>query len=62
MTPEAKARLTIDSMLKASGWQIQNYAERAIDASFGIAVREYPLKLNQKADYLLFILALQLAL
>ncbi len=55
MTPEAKARLTIDSMLKAAGWQIQNYAERAIDASFGIAVREYPLKLNQKADYLLFI-------
>ncbi len=55
MTPEAKARQTIDSMLEASEWQIQNYAERAIDASFGVAVREYPLKLNQKADYLLFI-------
>ncbi len=55
MTPEAKARQTIDSMLEASGWQIQNYAERAIDASLGVAVREYPLKLNQKADYLLFI-------
>ncbi len=55
MTPEAEARQTIDSMLEASEWQIQNYAERAIDASFGVAVREYPLKLNQKADYLLFI-------
>lgn len=55
MTPEAEARQTIDSMLEASGWQIQNYAERAIDASFGVAVREYPLKYNQKADYLLFI-------
>ena len=55
MTPEAEARQTIDSMLEASGWQIQNYAERATDASLGVAVREYPLKYNQKADYLLFI-------
>ncbi len=54
MTPEAEARLTIDSMLEASGWQIQNYAERATNASLGVAVREYPLKYNQKADYLLF--------
>lgn len=55
MTPEVEARQTIDSMLEASGWQIQNYAERAIDAFLGVAVREYPLKYNQKADYLLFI-------
>ncbi len=55
MTPEAKARQTIDSMLETSGWQIQNYAERATDASFGVAVREYPLRFNQRADYLLFI-------
>ncbi|RKU13799.1 type III restriction endonuclease subunit R [Candidatus Poribacteria bacterium] len=55
MTPEREARQTIDRMLEESGWQIQNYAERATDASFGVAVREYPLRFNQRADYLLFI-------
>ncbi len=55
MTPEREARQTIDNMLEASGWQIQNYAELATDASFGVVVREYPLKNNQSADYLLFI-------
>ncbi|MYI92973.1 DEAD/DEAH box helicase, partial [Candidatus Poribacteria bacterium] len=55
MTPEAEARQTIDSMLEASGWQIQNYAERETDASFGVAVREYLLQDEQQADYLLFI-------
>ncbi|RKU31386.1 hypothetical protein C6497_02515 [Candidatus Poribacteria bacterium] len=55
MTPEAKARQTIDSMLETSGWQIQNYAEHDTDASLGVAIREYPLRFNQRADYLLFI-------
>ena len=55
MKPEEKARQNIDSMLEASGWQIQNYKERNTDAAFGVAVREYPLKYDQSADYLLFI-------
>ncbi len=55
MTPEREARQTIDSMLRESKWKIQNYAERAIDASLGVAVREYPLQDEQQADYLLFI-------
>ena len=55
MTPESEARQTIDSMLEASGWQIQNYSERTTDASLGVAVREYPLQNKQSADYLLFI-------
>ena len=55
MTPEARARQTIDSMLEASGWHIQNYTERATDASLGVAIREYPLSNDQSADYLLFI-------
>ena len=55
MTHERDARQTIDSMLEASGWHIQNYAERATDASLGVAVREYPLQDDQSADYLLFI-------
>ena len=55
MTPEAIARQTIDNMLEASGWKIQNYADRDTDSSLGVAVREYPLKYNQRVDYLLFI-------
>lgn len=55
MTPEAKARQTIDNMLEASGWNIQNHAEHVPDAALGVAVREYPLRDNQRADYLLFI-------
>ena len=42
-------------MLEAAGWQIQNYAERDTDAALGVAVREYRLRADQRADYLLFI-------
>ena len=55
MTPEQRARRTIDSILEAAGWQIQNYAEHNTAVAFGVAVREYPLRADQKADYLLFI-------
>ena len=55
MTPENRARRNIDKMLEASGWHIQNYAERDIDVALGVAVREYRLKADQRADYLLFI-------
>ena len=55
MTPEERARRNIDKMLEASGWQVQNYAERDTDVALGVAVREYPLKYDQRADYLLFI-------
>ena len=55
MTPEQKSRRNIDNMLEASGWHIQNYAERNTDAALGVAVREYRLRADQRADYLLFI-------
>ena len=55
MTPEASARRNIDKMLEAAGWQIQDYAERNTDAALGVAVREYRLRADQRADYLLFI-------
>ena len=55
MTPEKRARRNIDKMLEASGWQVQDYAERDTDAALGVAVREYQLRGNQRADYLLFI-------
>ena len=42
-------------MLEAAGWQIQNHAGHDTAAARGVAVREYPLKDNQSADYLLFI-------
>jgi len=42
-------------MLEAAGWHIQNDVECTTDAARGVAVREYPLKDGQHADYLLFI-------
>jgi len=42
-------------MLQASGWHVQNYAGHDTDAALGVAVREYRLKADQRADYLLFI-------
>ncbi len=55
MPPEQRARRNIDSKLEASGWHIQNYAESDTDAALGVAVREYRLRADQRADYLLFI-------
>ena len=55
MTPENRARRNIDKMLEAAGWHIQNYTERDTDAALGVAVREYQLRADQRADYLLFI-------
>ena len=55
MTPEQQARCNIDSMLEAAGWHVQNYAGHNTTASLGVAVREYPLRADQRADYLLFI-------
>ncbi len=55
MTAEQQARRNIDNMLEEAGWQIQNHAEYDPGAAFGVAVREYPLRADQRADYLLFI-------
>ncbi len=54
MTPEEKARLRIDELLTASGWQIQNYKEMNLSASLGVALREFQLR-QDAADYLLFV-------
>ena len=42
-------------MLEAAGWRVQNHAGHNTAAALGVAVREYPLKEDQRADYLLFI-------
>ena len=48
MTTERKARQTIDRMLKAAGWRVQNYTGHDTEAALGVAVREYPLKGDQR--------------
>ncbi|MBM3243035.1 hypothetical protein FJZ31_42800 [Candidatus Poribacteria bacterium] len=54
MKPEEKARQNIDELLDAVGWKIQNLQELNLGESFGVAVREFPLK-SGSADYLLFM-------
>ncbi|CBS87295.1 type I restriction endonuclease subunit R [Azospirillum lipoferum] len=54
MTPESKARQTIDSLLAAAGWMVQEREEMNLGAGLGVAVREYPLPAGP-CDYLLFV-------
>ncbi|MCZ6680469.1 MAG: DEAD/DEAH box helicase family protein, partial [Candidatus Poribacteria bacterium] len=54
MTPEARARQQIDSMLQSAGWVIQDYQQLNLGASLGVAVREFPLT-SGPTDYLLFV-------
>lgn len=54
MTPEQKARKTIDSLLQQAGWIIQDRDQLNLGAGLGVAVREFPLK-SGPADYLLFV-------
>ncbi len=55
MKPEEKARKKIDQLLIAAGWEIQDLKEINLGASLGVAVREFPLKSQGAADYLLFV-------
>ena len=50
--PEQQARQTIDAMLGAAGWAVQDYKAFDPSASSGIALREVPLK-SGRCDYLL---------
>lgn len=54
MKPEEKARQTIDQLLSAAGWLIQDYSKIDLGVAVGVAVREFPLK-NGFADYMLFV-------
>jgi len=53
-TPEQRARQTIDELLTAAGWQVQDRGELNLSAARGVAVREFALKTGF-ADYLLFV-------
>ena len=56
MTPEQKARTTIDALLQQAGWRVCNVADANIHASTGVAIREFPLETGFGfADYLLYV-------
>jgi type I restriction enzyme R subunit len=52
--PEQLARQTIDAMLIAAGWIVQDYKAVDFCAGPGIALREVPLK-SGRCDYLLLV-------
>jgi type I restriction enzyme, R subunit len=54
MTPEAKARETIDRKLAWAGWALQDVKEINLGAAVGVVVREYPTD-SGPADYVLFV-------
>ena len=55
MKPEDKVRERIDDILKQVGFVIQDREEFNRNASLGVAVREFVMSDESKADYLLFI-------
>ena len=53
---EASSRQTIDRLLTAAGWSVQDIAQANIHAARGVAIREFPLKSGFGfADYLLYV-------
>ena len=56
MTPEQKARVSIDTLLQHAGWHVCNVSDANIHASCGVAIREVPLNTGFGfADYLLYV-------
>jgi type I restriction enzyme R subunit len=55
ITPEDKARQTIDRLLEAAGWKIQDRKDANLSAPGGVAIREFPMPGFGEADYLLFV-------
>ena len=54
VTPEQKARILIDAMLKECGWDVQDKAAVDLGAKKGVAVREYLTDVGP-VDYALFV-------
>ena len=54
IAPEQQARASIDELLAAAGWVVQDRGEVNLAAAVGVAVREFPLTTGE-ADYLLFV-------
>ena len=56
MTPEARARQSIDALLVAAGWAVQDLKQANIHAALGVAIREFQLEAGHGfADYLLYV-------
>jgi len=56
MTAEQEARQRIDQWLTQAGWVVCGPGEANIDASRGVAIREFPLKLGLGfSDYVLYV-------
>ena len=60
MTPEQKARFSIDALLVAAGWYVCNVADANVHAGSGdakgVAICEFPLNNGFGfADYLLYV-------
>lgn len=53
LLPEQAARVQIDAMLTAAGWEVQDYRAMNLRAAYGVAVREFPTATGP-ADYLLY--------
>ena len=45
-TPEQRARETIDRLLAAAGWAVQDRAALNLSAARGVAVREFALTIG----------------
>ncbi len=55
-TPEARARQTIDALLAAAGWAVQDLKHANLHAARGVAIREFALNPGFGfADYLLYV-------
>jgi type I restriction enzyme R subunit len=55
-TPEERARETIDALLSAAGWIVQDRKAANPSAGRGVAVREFPMRSGYgEADYLLYV-------
>lgn len=56
LSPEAEARIRIDELLGAAGWQVQDVSAVNIHDGLGVAIREFPLASGHGfADYLLYV-------
>ena len=56
MTPEQKARVSIDALLQQAGWHVCDVSNANIHAATGVAIREFPLNSGFGfADYLLYV-------
>jgi type I restriction enzyme R subunit len=56
MNPEERARQSIDRLLTAAGWAVQDFKGADLHAARGIALREFELNSGYgTADYLLYV-------